>query len=81
MKKLERLKVNIDKIITDSELLHFRGGSWLCECAVWFDGQYDGLHTFPCGSYGSAAECDAACATFWEENNHPNTTCFCNWGY
>jgi hypothetical protein len=82
MKKLERFKVRTDRILPNSELIQFRGGDgWLCQCAVYFEGQYDGLHTFPCGAYGSSSECDDACATFWEQNDHPDTTCICNWGY
>jgi hypothetical protein len=75
MKKIGKLKIKNDKIIPSSELVKLRGGTWLCECAVWRDNDYIGLHTWPCGSYGSTAECDAACGSAW------GGACICNWGY
>jgi hypothetical protein len=76
MKILGQMNIKPGNLLKDEELKTFRGGQQV-ECAVYFDGHYQGLYPFLC--YGSQSECDALCASAW--SGHTNPWCFCNYGY
>ncbi len=76
MKKLGKMHIKPGYLLKDEELKTLRGGEQV-QCAVYFDGQYQGLYTFLC--YGSQSECDALCASAW--SHHTNPWCLCNYGY
>lgn len=76
MKKLKRMQINSDKLMKDEDLMTLRGGQEVL-CAVYFDGNYQGVYPFLC--YDGQSECDALCASAWSHKTDP--WCFCNYDY
>jgi hypothetical protein len=76
MKKLNKLQINLNKLIDDEQLKSIRGGE-LVDCALYYDGTFQRMTQYLC--YGTQAECDASCANAFY--THPDAWCFCNYGY
>jgi hypothetical protein len=76
MKKLGKLNINVEKLIKSEDLQKLRGGQQV-DCAIYYDGHYQGVRQFLC--YDSQEQCDQLCASAY--SNHQNPWCFCNIGY
>ena len=78
MKTANNLSIKTNKHLKNDELLALRGGgelTWDGECAIYYNGDYQGLETMTGLEGGSAAEIDLSCAS----EKGTGYTCFCNY--
>jgi len=77
MKKLGKLNIKPENLLKDEELQKLRGG-WVGQCAVYKDGEYEGLKDWFCWGELCIYDwwVDQSCATYYSADY-----CFCNNGY